>query len=100
MTIYMITTWCPSEKIDDVTKIAAKVSKLPPSIKKWQQLVASDVNGIKSYNIIYAKDDQIADAQAWIARVMMLYYEIEGFKYKWEFVMSLRDAQKVPAIKI
>ena len=100
MAIFMLITWIPTNQIEKALKIAASVTKLPPYIKKWQQLAAMDKKGSKSYNIIYTDDKNIEEAMRWIAKVMSLYYEIEGFSYEVEPVFSMRDVPKVMGMKI
>lgn len=97
----MLTLWAPFNKIEDVAKITSKITKLPPYIKKWQILsTAGGKKGGKSYGIIYVDDNNIAEAGLYIAKVMSLYYDIEGFAWKMEPVMSQRDAVKIPGIKV
>ena len=101
MAIYMVTLWVPLNKLEDMAKITSKITKLPPYITKWQILTTPDEErGAKSYNIIYIKDDSIAEAVLYISKVMSLYYDIEGFTYKGETVVSQRDAAKIPGIKV
>lgn len=101
MGIYMLTLWAPFNKMQDMAKITSKITKLPPYIKKWQILSTADgKKGGKSYGIIYIDDNSIAEAQLYISKVMSLYYDIEGFTWKVEPVMSQRDIVKVPGIKV
>ena len=100
MAIFMLTTWLPTNQIDEALKIAATVTKLPPYIKKWQQLGASDAKGSKSYNIIYIDDSNIDKGMKWVAKVMSLYWKLEGFNYLVEPVASQRDNQEIFAMKI
>ena len=96
----MVTTWFPTNQADEAAKITATVTKLPPYIKKWQELASTDEKGLKSYSIIYVDDKNIAEAQLWIAKVMSLYHGLEGFSWKLELVMSQRDALKIPSVKV
>lgn len=100
MGIFMLTIWMPTNQVEEGMKIAATITKLPPYIKKWQQLAASDEKGAKSYNILYVDDSKIDEAIKWVAKVMSLYWKLEGFTYKIEPVASQRDFQKIMAIKI
>ena len=97
----MVTLWAPFTKMEEVAKVATKITKLPPYVKKWQILNTADgKKGGKSYNILYVDDNNIAEAGLWIAKAMSLFYDIEGFSWKIELVMSQRDAVKVPGIKV
>ena len=97
----MLTMWFPFNKTEEVAKVASKITKLPPYIKKWQILTAADgTKGGKSYNIIYVDDNNIAEAQLYLAKAMSLFNNIEGFAWKVEPVMSQRDTVKVPGIKV
>ena len=81
-------------------KLAAQITKLPPYIRKWQQLATADREGAKNYSIIYVDDDKIAQAQLWIVKVMSLYWKLEGFRYTLEPVFSQTDMKKMFATQI
>ena len=101
MGIYMVTTWAPFHKANEGASIVSKISKLPPYITKWRMFNAADgKKGGKTYNIVYVDDSRIAEAGLYISKVMSLFYEIEGFCWKIEPLMSQRDAVKVPSVKI
>jgi len=97
----MLTMWFPLHELDEANKITAKITKNPPYITKWQRLAAADGRkGAKVYNIIYVDDSKNAEAGLYVAKLTSMYYDIEGFAWKMEPVMSIRDALKVPGVKI
>ena len=101
MAIYMVTTWVPFDKAEALGEAAAKITKLPPYLKKWQILQTADGRrGGKSYNIIYVEDDKIAEAQLYISKLFSSYYGIKGFCYKAEPVMSQRDVAKLMQMEL
>ena len=101
MAIFLVTMWFPFTLGNEAAEIAAKITKLPPYITKWTRLNAADGRkGGKVYNIIYCLDDKIVETGLFISKVASMYYGIEGFSWKIEPVMSVRDTMKVPGVKI
>ena len=101
MAIYVLTMWFPFNKANEAAQITAKITKLPPYIKKWIRLSAADgKEGAKVYNIIYIDDNKMVEAGLYITKLASIFNEIEGFCWKVEPVMSVRDTLKVPGIKI
>ena len=96
-----MTMWFPLHTLEEVGKITAKITKNPPYITKWQRLTAAGgKKGAKVYNIIYIDDNNITEAELYIAKLASLYFNIEGFAYKVEPVLSIRDTVKVLGVKI
>lgn len=101
MAIFMLTIWYPFDKDEEVTKKALQFTKLPPYIKKWQAFGAADgKKGLKSYNIIYAEPGKVDEAMLYIAKVQSSFTKIEGYCWKAEPLMSMRDYQKLQALQI
>ena len=97
----MLTMWFPFNKGEEGAQIASKITKLPPYITKWIRLSAADgQKGAKVYNIIYMDDSKIVEAGRYISKVASMFYGIEGFTWKVEPVMSVRDGVKVQSVKI
>jgi hypothetical protein len=93
--------WFPFNKTEKGAQIASKMIKLPPYITKWIRLNAADgKKGAKVYNIIYIDDSKIVEAGFYISKVASMFNEIEGFCWKVEPVMSVRDSLKVAGIKV
>ena len=101
MAIFMLIMWFPLTVANKAAEITAKITKLPPYITKWQRLTTPDgQNGAKVYNIIYVDDNNIPEAGLYVSKLASMYYEIEGFCWKIESVMSIRDMAKLPGIKV
>jgi len=101
MAIYLVTMWFPFTRGNEAVEIAAKITKLPPYITKWTRLNAVDGRkGAKVYNIIYCLDDKTVEAGLFVSKVASMYYGIEGFSWKIEPVMSVRDTVKVQGVKL
>jgi len=93
----MLTAWYPGNKARDLMEIFKKAPKLPSYIKKWQVFASADgSNGIKVYNIIFVEEKASDEASIFIAKTQQLYIDnIEGYTWKIEPVMSMRDTMKV-----
>jgi hypothetical protein len=93
--IFMGTQWIPYNKIEEWQKIFLKVAgkTLPPGIKKWQVFGCDDgVCGLKGYNLIFTEKGKVDEATIEIVKQIMPFYEIEGFGWKLEPLMSMSDA--------
>ena len=101
MAIYMLTMWFPFTTGGKAAEITSKITKLPSYITKWSRLTTPDgQNGAKVYNLIYIDDNNIPEAGLYISKLASMYYEIEGFCWKVEPVMSVRDGVKVQSVKM
>jgi hypothetical protein len=100
--IFMLTSWIPFKKSIETGNLAAKFTKLPDYITKWRTFSTADGNeGLKVYNLIYVKDEKIADAELYIARLMQEFTsKIDGYTYKVEVVLSGSDTRKSLEIKL
>ncbi|KKL76349.1 hypothetical protein LCGC14_2045770 [marine sediment metagenome] len=98
----MLTVWYPFNKAQEVMNVASKYTTFPESITKWRVFgTAAGKKGVKSYNIIYIKDDKIADAIAYIARLQQEFTDtIDGYVYKVEPLLSMSDILKIQAVKL
>ncbi len=97
----MLTMWFPLTTGGKAAEITSKITKLPPYITKWIRLSAADgKNGAKVYNIVYIDDNNIPEAGLYLSKLASMYYEIEGFSWKVEPVMSVRDAARIESVKI
>lgn len=97
----MVTTWTPFNKGEEVNKIAMKFTKFPEYIIKWRVFSAADGRrGIKTYNLIYIEDSKIAEAEIYIVKLQQEFTHIDGYVYKIEPLLSIRDYQKVMALKL
>ncbi len=102
MVVYMLTVWYPFNKIQEVNNIASKYTTFPDFITKWRVFgTAAGKKGIKSYNLLYVQDDKIAEAIAYIARLQQEFTDtIDEYVYKVEVLLSVRDMQKIQAVKL
>ena len=102
MVVYMLTVRYPFNKAQEVMSIASKYTTFPDSIIKWRVFGSADgKKGIKSYNIIYVKDDKVGDATAYIARLQQEFTDtIDGYVYKVKPLLSMSDILKVQAVKL
>jgi hypothetical protein len=100
--IFMVTNWYPAHKGDEVTNIQQNVpQQLPPYIKKWQLFGTSDGRkGLKTYGLVYTDPEKVEEAGLYIARIMGLFSGVEGYTWKVEPLVSMRDLQKIQALQI
>ena len=100
--IFMVTNWYPFHKADEVTKIQQKVPQQFPSyIKKWQLFGTADGRrGLKGYGIVYTDPEKVDEAGIYIAKVMSLFNDVEGYTWKVEPLMGMKDFQKFAALKL
>lgn len=95
--IFMGTQWIPHNKTEQWAKIFLKVTKnpLPPSIRKWQSFSSSDgENGIKGYNLIFSEKGKADEAVVEITRMIVPFWEIEGYRWKLEPLLGISDSLK------
>ena len=100
--IFMVTNWYPFHKEEEVAKIQQKVpTQFPPYIKKWQLFGTADGRkGLKGVGIVYTDPEKVDEAGIYIAKVMSLFSEVEGYTWKVEPMLSMRDMQKMLSLKI
>jgi hypothetical protein len=100
--IFMVTNWYPFHKDAEVTKIQQKVPRqFPPYIKKWQLFGTADGRrGLKGYGIVYTDPEKVDEAGIYIAKIMSLFNEVEGYTWKVEPLMSMKDLQKFQSLNI
>jgi hypothetical protein len=98
----MVTNWYPFHKAEEVAKVQQKVpQKFPSFIKKWQLFGTADgKRGIKGVGIVYTDPEKVDEAGIYIAKVMSLFSEVEGYTWKVEPMMSMRDIQKMVSLQI
>ena len=100
--IFMVTNWYPFHKEDEVAKIQRKVpQQFPLYIKKWQLFGTADGRkGLKGYGIVYTDPEKVDEAGIYIAKIMSLFNEVEGYTWKVEPLMSMRDIQKLQSLQL
>lgn len=97
----MITVQHPFNKIEEVTKIAMRYTKFPEYIIKWRVFSTADgKKGVKSYNLVYVEDANIAEAEIYMVKLQQEFTQIDGYVYKVESLLSMSDYQKVLALKL
>jgi hypothetical protein len=96
--IFMGTQWIPHNKAEEFSKIFSKVinNPIPSCIKKWQTFSSGDgENGMKGVNIIYSEKGKGDEALIEITKIIAPFWEIEGYRWKLEPLMSVSDSMKV-----
>jgi len=98
----MLTVWHPFNKNQEVINLASKYPTFPDFITKWRVFgTAAGKKGIKNYNLLYIKDDKVAEAIAYISRLQQEFTnKIDGYSFKVETLLSMSDFQKVQAVKL
>ncbi|MFX1340302.1 MAG: hypothetical protein ACFFDK_16960 [Promethearchaeota archaeon] len=96
----MMTVWYPFNKAPEVAKKVLSFPKLPSSIKKWQIFATADgKKGIKGYNLIMTEGDQEEAAKFIVKSMQPFTRDIEGYVWKLETVVGVRDALEVLGMK-
>ena len=96
--IFMGTQWLPYNKTEQWAKTFLEVAQnpLPSCIKKWLTFSSADgENGIKGINIIYTEKDKADEALVEISKLILPFWEIEGYRWKLEPLYGVSDSLKV-----
>ena len=95
--IFMGTQWIPHNKTEEWSKIFLKVTQnpLPSCIRKWQTFSTSDESGIKGYNLIFTEKGKGDEAVVDLTKLILPFWEIEGYRWKVETLMGVSDSLKV-----
>ena len=97
----MLTAWYPFNKVDEVNRRGMKYTKFPDYITRWRVFSTADgKDGVKAYSLIYVADDKVAEAEIYIVKLQQQFVDIEGYVYKVEPLLSIRDYQKLMALKL
>ena len=97
----MLTAWYPFNKVNEVSTRAMKYAKFPDYITRWQVFSTADgKDGIKAYNLIFVADNKVAEAELYLVKLQQEFVNIEGYVYKVEPLLSMRDYQKLMALKL
>ncbi|MFX1535648.1 MAG: hypothetical protein ACFFDI_15655 [Promethearchaeota archaeon] len=92
----MLTAWHPYTKSKEVVKKALSAPKLPDYIKRWQIFGTPDGNnGLKAYNLIMVEKDKADEALIFITKLQSEFTEIDGYVWKIEPCLGMRDSLKV-----
>ena len=99
--IFMVTNWYPFHKGDEVAKIQQKLPQQnPPYIKKWQLFGTADgKKGFKVIGIVYTDPEKVDEATIYIAKIQSLFAEVEGYTWKIEPLMGMKDMQKFQSLQ-
>lgn len=104
MAIYMIITWVPFNKIEEVDEIMVSRGETPfkiPNIKKWTTLSTPDgQKGMKTYNIIYIEENKAEETLIHLMKLLSHFNGIKGYSYKIESVLSGRDMRKMAKLEM
>ena len=100
--IFMVTNWYPSHKAEEVTNIQQNVpQQLPPYIKKWQLFGMPDgKRGAKVYGLVFTDPEKVEEAGRYIAKIMGLFSEVEGYTWRIETLMGIKDMQKIQDLQL
>ena len=96
--IFMGIQWIPHNKTEQWSKIFIEVSKkpLPSCITKWQTFSSSDgTDGIKGYNLIFTDRTKGDEALVEITKMIMPFWQIEGYRWKLEPLIGVSDSMTV-----
>ncbi|UCD00723.1 MAG: hypothetical protein JSV23_07470 [Promethearchaeota archaeon] len=78
-----------------------RYTKFPEYIIKWRVFSTADgKKGVKSYNLVYVEDANIAEAEIYMVKLQQEFTQIDGYVYKVESLLSMSDYQKVLALKL
>jgi hypothetical protein len=98
---YIITTSLyPSDKAPEVAKrYLEAIAKYPPDARLGTQIVPAAVTttlqGIKVIGIIEVKKGKLEDVVARTAKMMAMFFSIQGFEYTIERYATVEEAMKV-----
>lgn len=94
LALFMSVGSYPAHKATELGKILPKLSKLPDFIKqKDLYITASNDNGeIKAYGLYECPDDKAHEAFIGITKRLTGYFVVEGFKFKIEPLLTVKEA--------
>jgi len=98
----MITATCPLDKTVQVTKkfIEATAKPTPPFMKRHQMLVTTNLSSGLKYVSIYEVDDtKFKEATIEFTKRFVPLYEIEGYRYEIEPMLTAEEALPLIGIK-
>jgi hypothetical protein len=91
----MVTIWYPPYKINEVTD-KFKVTKMPDSIKEWKIVGTGDgPKGMKVYHSIIIEKGKVDEGMEYVMSTIIPFLNIEGYTYKIEPVMGVREVYKL-----
>ncbi|TFF69100.1 MAG: hypothetical protein EU516_01240 [Promethearchaeota archaeon] len=93
----MLTAWYPFKEAKNIIQAMSSVPKMPDYINKWQTFAAADgKEGVKVYNLIMVKEGKSDEASIYLTKNQNVFIEkIEGYRWKIEPVMGMKDSLKV-----
>ncbi|MFX1355904.1 MAG: hypothetical protein ACFFA8_01345 [Promethearchaeota archaeon] len=93
MVDYLATITYPSKAAKEFGKKFLELSKIKPPDWLKIKLVYSTVDGkLKGYALYEVDDDKILKAEVEISKRMAFYFDIEGFEYKIERLLTPKEA--------
>ena len=96
--IFMVTIWYPSDKVKIVADKFVKASKepLPDYIKRVQIYMTPDgPKGMKSYQVYMSEKGKGDEALFYINKILVPFMGIEGYEWKIENLMGVKDSFKL-----
>lgn len=96
--IFMLTVWSPPNTAKEVLNKLAKATEkgFPKSIKKWLIYTTADgLNGSKGYELIFTEKGQADEALIAIHKILAPFADIEGYRYKIEPLLGMKDTAKI-----
>ena len=96
----MLTAWYPYKEAKNIVKAMNTAPKMPDYINKWQTFATADgKKGIKVYNVIMVKEGKSDEAAIYLTKTQTHFIdEVEGYTYKVEPVMGVKDSLKALSV--
>ena len=93
MVFFMVTTNFPPDKAVEVGKTfsSVKLAKLPDFVNRVNTFVVNEGN-IKTYALYECEDEKTHEGFKAIGETYTGYFDIAGFKYKVEHLLSIDEA--------
>ena len=90
--IFLLTIYYPSHTVNKIAN-KFKPEKLPDIFKRWQiYTTAGDKNGMKAYHLIMSERGKSDEALIYIQKGLVPFFEIEGYEFRLEILMGLKDS--------
>jgi len=104
MVLILLTTWGPLGKAEEVAKIYLEVRKTPIDRSIMKRVVPMGIRmtegGLRNISIYEAKPGKVAEALADLAKRVLPFGEIEGYKIEMETLLSGTEAMPLLGLKM
>jgi hypothetical protein len=93
MVDYLVTIRYPAKAAKEFGKNFLELSKMkPPDWLKIKSVYSTVDAKLKGYAIYEVDDDKVLKAEVEISKRMAIYFDVEGFEYKIERLLSPKEA--------